>query len=42
VLLSTESARYGGCGIGPVESDGGWRLPGEAAVLLAPARIATA
>jgi maltooligosyltrehalose trehalohydrolase len=37
VLCSTEEARYGGCGIGPVEHDDGWRIPGESAVALAPA-----
>ena len=35
VVLSTEDAKYGGCGSGPVESDEGWRLPGQAAVALA-------
>ena len=35
VLFSTEEARYGGCGIAPVEHDEGWRIPGEAAVALA-------
>jgi maltooligosyltrehalose trehalohydrolase len=35
LLFSTEDARYGGSGIGPVESDEGWRLPGQAAVALA-------
>ena len=34
VLWSSESPRYGGCGIGPVEHDHGWLIPGEAAVLL--------
>ena len=34
VLWSSEAARYGGCGIGPVEGDHGWRLPGEAAVAM--------
>jgi maltooligosyltrehalose trehalohydrolase len=31
---SSEEARYGGSGIGPVEDDHGWRLPGEAAVAM--------
>ncbi|MBY3753684.1 malto-oligosyltrehalose trehalohydrolase [Azospirillum formosense] len=35
-LWSSEDPRYGGCGIAPVESsDGGWRLPGHAAAVLA-------
>jgi maltooligosyltrehalose trehalohydrolase len=37
VRWSSEDARYGGSGIGPVEGDHGWRIPGEAAVALAPA-----
>ena len=37
VLWSSEDARYGGSGIAPVETDHGWRLPGEAAVALRPA-----
>jgi maltooligosyltrehalose trehalohydrolase len=37
VLWSSEDARYGGSGIAPVETDHGWRLPGEAAVALAAA-----
>jgi maltooligosyltrehalose trehalohydrolase len=34
VRWSSEDVRYGGCGIGPVEGDHGWRLPGEAAVAM--------
>jgi maltooligosyltrehalose trehalohydrolase len=34
VLWHSEAARYGGCGIGPVEHDDGWLIPGEAAVAL--------
>ncbi|NUB12161.1 DUF3459 domain-containing protein [Azospirillum brasilense] len=35
-LWSSEDPRYGGCGIAPLESsDGGWRLPGHAPVVLA-------
>src|SRR5205814_9974385 len=37
VLWSTESRTYGGGGTFPPDSADGWRLPGEAAVLLAPA-----
>jgi maltooligosyltrehalose trehalohydrolase len=37
VMWSSEDARYGGCGIGPVEHDGGWTIPGEAAIALGPA-----
>jgi maltooligosyltrehalose trehalohydrolase len=32
----SDEARYGGCGIAPVETDDGWRIPGEAAVVLGP------
>ena len=35
LVFSTEDARYGGCGVGPIESDEGWRIPGQAAVALA-------
>jgi maltooligosyltrehalose trehalohydrolase len=34
---SSEDPRYGGSGIGPVEDDGGWLIPGEAAVAMGPA-----
>jgi maltooligosyltrehalose trehalohydrolase len=36
VELSTEAARYGGGGTGPVETDDGWRIPGHAALVLRP------
>jgi maltooligosyltrehalose trehalohydrolase len=37
VLLSTEDPKYGGSGTAPVETpDEGWRVMGEAAVVLAP------
>lgn len=37
-LWSSEDPRYGGCGTAPVEgTGGGWRIPGHAAVVLAPA-----
>ena len=38
-MFSTEDPQYGGNGTGPVESeDDGWRIPPEAAVVLAPER----
>jgi maltooligosyltrehalose trehalohydrolase len=36
VLWSSEAIAYGGAGTFPPDSRDGWRLPGEAAVLLAP------
>jgi maltooligosyltrehalose trehalohydrolase len=36
ILWSSEDAVYGGAGTAPIESDEGWRIPGQAAVLLAP------
>ncbi|MBO0696872.1 MAG: malto-oligosyltrehalose trehalohydrolase [Zavarzinella sp.] len=37
VALSTEDPKYGGSGTGPVETnEEGWRIPGEAAVVLLP------
>jgi maltooligosyltrehalose trehalohydrolase len=40
VALSSEDPKYGGCGTGPIDTpDEGWRLPGEAAALLAAVRI---
>jgi maltooligosyltrehalose trehalohydrolase len=37
VALSTEDPKYGGTGTGPVDTDDeGWRIPGEAAVVLVP------
>jgi maltooligosyltrehalose trehalohydrolase len=38
VRWSSESPCYGGSGTFPPDSTDGWRLPGEAAVLLAPAK----
>jgi maltooligosyltrehalose trehalohydrolase len=35
---SSEDPVYGGKGTGPVESDDGWHLPGNAAVFLTPER----
>jgi maltooligosyltrehalose trehalohydrolase len=37
ILWSSEDAAYGGAGTAPVETDLGWRIPGQAAVLLGPA-----
>lgn len=37
VRWSSEAPEYGGGGAPPVETDHGWRIPGHAAVLLAPA-----
>jgi maltooligosyltrehalose trehalohydrolase len=37
VRWSSEERKYGGCGTFPPDSVDGWRLPGEAAVLLVPA-----
>jgi maltooligosyltrehalose trehalohydrolase len=36
VLWSSEDPRYGGCGTTPPESEGGWRIPGHAALVLCP------
>jgi maltooligosyltrehalose trehalohydrolase len=37
LLFSTEDPVYGGCGTAPIETDdNGWRIAGEAAVVLAP------
>jgi maltooligosyltrehalose trehalohydrolase len=36
LLWSSESPRYGGGGIGPLETTLGWRIPGRAAVALKP------
>jgi maltooligosyltrehalose trehalohydrolase len=38
VLWSSDDPRYGGPGTAPIETDAGWRLPAEAAVLLGAAR----
>jgi maltooligosyltrehalose trehalohydrolase len=35
-LWSSEHPRYGGCGTPPLDTDDNWRIPGEAAVVLAP------
>jgi len=36
VLWSSENPRYGGSGTAPLDSDENWRIPGHAAVVLAP------
>jgi maltooligosyltrehalose trehalohydrolase len=36
VLWYSENPRYGGCGAPPFESDDLWRIPGHAAIVLAP------
>jgi maltooligosyltrehalose trehalohydrolase len=36
MLWSSEDPRYGGSGTPPVESEGRWHLPGEAAVVMKP------
>jgi maltooligosyltrehalose trehalohydrolase len=36
VHWSSEHPAYGGCGTPPVVSDAGWRIPGQAAVVLRP------
>ena len=35
-MFSTDDARYGGGGTGPIETEEGWDVPGQAAVLLRP------
>ncbi len=37
-LWSSEDARYGGCGTAPLDSCENWKIPGQAAVVLHPAR----
>jgi maltooligosyltrehalose trehalohydrolase len=36
ILWSSDDVRYGGSGVGPVETHRNWRIPGQAAVLLEP------
>jgi maltooligosyltrehalose trehalohydrolase len=36
LLWSSEAPRYGGAGIVPLDPEGIWRIPGKAAVILAP------
>jgi maltooligosyltrehalose trehalohydrolase len=35
-IFSTDDPRYGGDGTAPIETDEGWNVPGQAAVLLRP------
>ena len=35
-MFSSDDARYGGGGTGPIEAEEGWHVPGQAAVLLRP------
>jgi maltooligosyltrehalose trehalohydrolase len=37
VRWSSEDLRYGGCGTAPLDTEDNWRIPGAAAVVLAPA-----
>ena len=37
VLWSSEDPRYGGCGTSHLDTGENWRIPGHAAVVLAPA-----
>jgi len=32
----SEASCYGGCGVGPLETEGDWELPAQAAVVLEP------
>jgi maltooligosyltrehalose trehalohydrolase len=41
VQWSSEEPRYGGGGTPPVETEDGWNLPGEAAVVMRPAEAAS-
>jgi maltooligosyltrehalose trehalohydrolase len=40
-LWSSEDPRYGGSGTAPLETDEGWRIPGQAAVALVPQPLDT-
>jgi hypothetical protein len=33
---TSDDPRYGGCDTAPPETDDGWRIPGEAALVLVP------
>jgi maltooligosyltrehalose trehalohydrolase len=37
IQWSSEDVRFGGCGTAELDTVDNWRIPGEAAVLLAPA-----
>ena len=39
LLWSSEDPAYGGMGTAPLETDDSWRIPGQAAVVLAPRRL---
>jgi maltooligosyltrehalose trehalohydrolase len=41
-LWSSESLEYGGSGTPKLERYDGWRLPGEAAIVLRPAKVSPA
>lgn len=41
VLWSSEDPRYGGAGTPPLDTEDNWRIPGEAAVVLAPCPLDT-
>jgi maltooligosyltrehalose trehalohydrolase len=34
LLWSSDDLRYGGCGTPAIETDGAWRIPGEAAIVM--------
>ncbi len=42
LLWTSEAPRYGGVGAPPVEEDGKWFIPGHAAVVMAPRKVARA
>ena len=39
IAWSSEDPTYGGRGAAPVETDDGWHIPGNAAVVLTPIRV---
>jgi maltooligosyltrehalose trehalohydrolase len=41
ILWSSEDPRYGGNGTPELDTPDGWRIPGEAAVMLAPVPVAS-
>lgn len=36
ILWSSDAPTYGGCGTGPLDTEDGWQIPGQTAVLLYP------
>ena len=40
ILWSSENPKYGGAGTPPLETTGNWRIPGHAAVVLKPEKLA--